>query len=398
MITDQHIVCISNTTWFGPFTKSTVQIMSRLAVNNKLLFVEYPYTIKDVLLSFMNKGEAPVLRILGLKNRISKIKTDQGSMVFQLVVPPVFPCDFIKNEALFNFIFSINTGIYFRSLKKALRKLQMTDVVSISAYNPYYGHSLKGKLTEKINLYYSYDGPNIRRHGKRVLRIDAEYASAADAVITTSDFLATDKKKHNANCFVVKNGVDFEAFSKHARIENISTENVKIGYIGSMDFRFDIDMVEDAVKALPDFNFHFVGSVRNESIKDRLGPYGNVRFFAPVKPEEVPQLLSEFNAGIIPYLQNEINKNIYPLKINEYLAAGVPVIMSRFADLPEFEGMADSITNSTDFIQKIKSQVEEDNIQKRKLRIEFASQNSWDNRAIEFSDIIENLIQKTKTK
>lgn len=274
----------------------------------------------------------------------------------------------------------------------------MTDVVSISAYNPYYGLSLKGKLDEKINLYYSYDGPNIRRHGKRVLRIDAEYTSAADAVITTSDFLANDKKKYNTNCFVVKNGVDFEAFSKHSRIEDPSTENVKIGYIGSMDFRFDIDLVEEAVKALPNFSFHFVGNVRNELIKTRLEQYDNVTFLAPVKPEEVPQLLSGFNAGIIPYLQNEINKNIYPLKINEYLAVGVPVIMSRFAELPEFEGMADSVTNATDFIQKIRTQVEEDSIPKQKLRIEFASQNSWDNRAVEFSDILENLIQKTKTK
>jgi hypothetical protein len=28
---------------------------------------------------------------------------------------------------------------------------------------------------------------------------------------------------------------------------------------------------------------------------------------------------------------NEVNKNIYPLKINEYLAVGVPVVMTAFA-------------------------------------------------------------------
>jgi teichuronic acid biosynthesis glycosyltransferase TuaH len=398
MISGQHIVCMSNTTWYGPFTKSTVQLMSRLAVGNKLVFVEYPYTFKDVLFSLLKKGNAPISRILGLRNRINEIKTEQGSVIYQLFIPPVFPCDFIKNEALFRFVFSINTKIYLRSLRKALKQLKMKDVISVSAYNPYYGLSLKGKLNEKLNLYYSYDGPNIRRHGKRVLRIDGAYTNVADAVITTSDFLALEKKNYNPRCFVVKNGVDFPTFQKHSNIENFSKGEATIGYIGSMDFRFDIDMVEEAVKAIPDYTFHFVGSIRNEEIRSRLGEYTNVRFLKPVKPEEVPALLSGFNAGIIPYLQNDINRNIYPLKINEYLAVGVPVIMSRFAELPEFEGMADSVTNPTDFIQCIKKQVEEDNSLKRKLRIEFASKNSWDNRAEEFSDIIEKLLNNTKTE
>jgi len=398
MISGQHIVCMSNTTWYGPFTKSTVQLMSRLAVGNKLVFVEYPYTFKDVLFSLLKKGNAPVSRILGLRNRINEIKTDQGSVIYQLFIPPVFPCDFIKNESLFNFVFSINTKIYLRSLRKALKELRMENVLSISAYNPYYGLALKGKLGEKLNIYYSYDGPNTRRHGKRVLSVDAKYSGAADAVITTSDFLAVDKKKYNPKCFVVKNGVDFDAFSKHSNIDDFSKKEVKIGYIGSMDFRFDIDMVEAAVKAIPEYSFHFVGSIRNEAIKSRLEKYANVQFFAPVKPEEVPALLSGFNAGIIPYLQNDINRNIYPLKINEYLAVGVPVIMSRFAELPEFNGIIDSATNSTDFIKYLKKQVEEDNNEKRKLRIEFASENSWDNRAEEFSDIITQLLNNTKRK
>lgn len=397
MISGQNIVCISNTTWYGPFTKSTVQLMSRMAVGNRLVFVEYPFTIKDVLLTLLKRGKAPVSRILGIKNRIREIRTDQNSVIYQLVVPPVLPCDFIKNEILFHVIFNINTKIYLRCLRKALKKLNMENVISVSAYNPYYGLKLRHKLNEILNIYYSYDGPNIRRHGKRVMKIDNEYSSIADAVITTSAFLAEEKKKHNPNCFVVKNGVDFEAFNKFSKVETSRQKTPKIGYIGSMDFRFDIDMVEAAVKALPFYEFHFIGHVRNKTITSRLVSFSNVSFFPPVKPAEVPALLSGFSAGIIPYLQNEINKNIYPLKINEYLAVGVPVIMSKFADLPEFEEMADSVTNPADFIRRIKDLVEEDDSAKRIQRIEFASKNSWDKRAEEFSGIIEGLLNESKS-
>ncbi len=397
MISAQNIVCISNTTWYGPYTKSTVQLMSRLAAGNKLIFVEYPYTYKDVLLALFKKSKAPATRILGIKSRILELKTDQGSVIYQLIVPPVLPCDFIKNEVLFSLVFKINSIIYFRCLKKALKKLRMDDVISISAYNPYYGLALRNKLKEKLNIYYSYDGPNIKRHGKRVIRIDKEYSEAADAIVTTSSFLASEKAKHHSKCFVVNNGVDFEVFRRHSKVENFRQNEAIVGYIGSLDFRFDIDMVEAAVKALPLYKFHFVGHVRNESIRSRLIKYSNVSFFAPVKPNEVPALLSGFSVGIIPYLQNEINKNIYPLKINEYLAVGVPVIMSKFADLPEFEEMADSVTSPADFIKRIKILIHEDNSLKRNQRIEFASKNTWDNRAEEFSKIIERLLNESKS-
>lgn len=391
MIRGKNIVCISNTTWYGPFTKSTVQIMSRLSYGNKLLFVEYPYTFKDVVLGLLRKGNAPVKRILGLQKRIQTITTEQGTRVHQLIAMPVIPCDFIKNETIFRILFGINAMLYRISLKRAIKQLNMKDLIFISAYNPYYGMALKGKLNEQVNVYYSYDGPNVRRHGKRVIGVDAAYAAAADAVVSTSEYLTDEKRKFNPGAYTVKNGVDFELFSKNART-GIAEGPVKIGYIGSMDFRFDIDMVETAVNALRDYEFHFIGLIRNKVIRYRLEQYPNVRFSDPVPPGEVPQLLSSFSAGIIPYLQNDINKNIYPLKINEYLACGVPVIMSRFALLPEFDAITSIVSDPSEFTLQIRKQVEEDNLTKIRQRIEFASGNSWDRKASEFSDILENLL------
>jgi hypothetical protein len=67
MIDNENIVCVSNTTWEGFYTKSTVQLLSLLAQQNKVLFVEYPFTWKDLLFTIIGKGRAPVARMLGLK-------------------------------------------------------------------------------------------------------------------------------------------------------------------------------------------------------------------------------------------------------------------------------------------------------------------------------------------
>jgi teichuronic acid biosynthesis glycosyltransferase TuaH len=395
MLKGKHIVCISMTTWRGPFTKSTVQLMSRLASQNKVLFVEYPFTLKDLLLAFRKK-EVPWLRMLGLKNRLSREQTIGGdATVFQWIMPPVFPVDFIRHKKIYQQVFRLNVWLYQKSLKKGIKRLKMSEIIFIAAYNPLYGLALKGKLNERLHVYYAYDGPNIRRHGNRVLKIDTLYAGTVDAVIASSDMLAQDKKQYNKRCFVVKNGVDFDMFSKRARIQNFKSNNIRVGYIGNMDFRFDIDMVETTVKTLTGYAFEFIGNVRNAQIKRRLSVYPNVLFRSPVKPHKVPACMGKLDVGIIPYLQNQINTNIYPLKLNEYLAMGIPVVMTQFANLSDAINMVSIAKNAKEFIQQIKDAIAQDTTEKRRQRMRFASKNSWDTKAEEFSGILEYLLQIT---
>ena len=101
MIKGQQIVCIANTSWFGNYAKSTVQILERLAKHNQVLFIEYPYTIKDIISTWQGKQKAPVKRMLGLENRLYQIETNSKTKVWNLVVPPGLPLYFLKNERIF---------------------------------------------------------------------------------------------------------------------------------------------------------------------------------------------------------------------------------------------------------------------------------------------------------
>jgi hypothetical protein len=62
--------------------------------------------------------------------------------------------------------------------------------------------------------------------------------------------------------------------------------------------------------------------------------------------------LAKYDLGIIPYKMNEVNRNIYPLKINEYLAVGVPVVMTAFADLTDFKSTVKA-ASSREFLKPI---------------------------------------------
>lgn len=396
MFKQKNIVCVSNTTWEGFYTKSTVQLLSLLAKSNRVLFVEYPFTIKDLMMTLLGKAKAPVGRMLGIKPRLASQNSAFNTEVFQLILPPMLPFAAFKSEFLYEFLLKINTVIYARSVKRACRKLKMENTVCINAYNSIYGNYLLGKLNEKLDIFYCYDGPDTRRYGDRAEKADQEFARNADGLIVTSDYLARSMKHLNQNVTVVKNGVDFKLFNKETKTKPRSVNRKKVGYIGSIDHRFDLETVEYSIQQLPDYDFEFIGDQMNKGVAEQLAKYPNVTFKPPVSPFEVPALLKNCDVGLIPYLCNEYTKNIYPLKINEYLSVGVPVVLTKFASLPDFDGIVSFANDKEEFCKAIVDDIENDSPEKIKQRNKFAEKTSWENRAIEFETAIEKFMTQNK--
>jgi len=389
MIKGEKIVCISNMSWFGNYAKSTVQILERIARDNEILFVEYPFTLSDLFNTFRGRKQAPAKRMLGIIKRLERIKTDSGTFVYNLIVPPVIPVYFLKNENVFKLLFKWNTFIYKLFVKKYMKMLNFDNPIVITAYNPLYGYPLLKQLGEKSHIYYCYDGVESGFFGERIFACEDNFSKSVDAIITTSDFLLNQKLKLNPDSYLVKNGVDFPLFSKYAKKDIYCRDRKRIGFLGSLDPRFDIDTVEYAISKLPEYDFEFTGDMRNEKMRARLSKFPNVKFFDPVKPTDVPPLLAEYDAGMIPYIVNDVNKNIYPLKINEYLAVGVPLVMTPFADLPEFNDLVSVSDGVDDFVAKLREEIESDSQNKINRRIKFAEGNSWEARTEAFSNILE---------
>ena len=95
---------------------------------------------------------------------------------------------------------------------------------------------------------------------------------------------------------------------------------------------------------------------------------------------------------IIPFAKNEFNRSIYPLKVNEYLAAGKPVVMTSFADLPEFDGIVEIAESKEDFFLGIVRALALDSDEQRRVRQDFAQHHSWTYRAKDFSRVIESAL------
>ena len=69
MLRGENIICVAFPSWEGNYMKSTVQLMTELSKENRVLYVDYLYTIKDLL---TGNNDLSAKRILGLEPRIEK--------------------------------------------------------------------------------------------------------------------------------------------------------------------------------------------------------------------------------------------------------------------------------------------------------------------------------------
>lgn len=67
---------------------------------------------------------------------------------------------------------------------------------------------------------------------------------------------------------------------------------------------------------------------------ERRGLLHHARFTGAVPPHEVPQLLAEMDVAVAPY-PNRSDFYFSPLKVYEYMAAGLPVVASRIGQLED---------------------------------------------------------------
>ena len=156
-----------------------------------------------------------------------------------------------------------------------------------------------------------------------------------------------------------------------------------VGYSGLAGVRLDLGLVNELAQALPGLNFVFVGQVdRRECESDlrALEARGNVHFLGQKAVTEVPNYVAAFDAGMLPYRMNLETAHISPLKLYEYLAAGLPVVSTPIPAALPFSSTVAIAGEPAAFRTALTRALEADGPDARARRQELASRNTWDDR------------------
>ncbi len=138
---------------------------------------------------------------------------------------------------------------------------------------------------------------------------------------------------------VVENGVDPTRFAP--RTDNGEQDALTLGFVGTLKPWHGLHTLVDAFILLRQKGYNVTLSIIGDGpqateLQQRLAQSGvcGAQFHGAVTPEQVPPLLSGVDIAIAPYPQLE-NFYFSPLKIYEYMAAGLPVITTRVGHLAE---------------------------------------------------------------
>jgi glycosyltransferase involved in cell wall biosynthesis len=95
----------------------------------------------------------------------------------------------------------------------------------------------------------------------------------------------------------------------------------------------------------------------------------------------LPKYVRAFDACIIPFVRTWLMDRVYPLKLQEYLAAGKPVVSTPLPDVLRFNGLVTTADKPEPFAVALDKSLSENDSKLISLRKEAASNNSWVKRA-----------------
>lgn len=211
---------------------------------------------------------------------------------------------------------------------------------------------------------------------------------ACDLVIAASDAIRGELASRTGSpVFCVPNGVDAEAFERGSQLpappDIASIPHPRIGYVGSLNRKVDFALIEELARSNPPWQFVLIGASfghddRSREAMRRCEGLSNVHFLGMKRPSQLPAYMAALDVGVMCYLRGSWCEYGYPLKLHEYLAAGLPVVS---VDLPAVEEFSDLILmakGASAWAASIREALEMNSEPCKSARREVARQNSWD--------------------
>ncbi|MGB0717373.1 MAG: glycosyltransferase [Phycisphaerae bacterium] len=329
MIRDRIIVSIGSAWDYDPTSKH--QIMKRLAQHNRVVWINYHGSRRPTVGS--SDMWAICAKLLEVSRGIRRV-SDSMIQVTPLVVP----------GAKHPWLQALHRRLLIQSIRRAIRHFQKRSPAPVQVWSfapdvPF----LVGQLGEEKYLYYcvdefsefdGYDADSMKK-------LETEQIQKADLVVATSQKLQRNKQEIRDDVVYMPHGVDHDHFAAAWRNElTPPAELLKLGgpvfgFFGLIHHWVDIELLKAVALRRPNYQFVMIGEAKVDL--HALEELDNVHLLGRKPYEELPAYCAGFDAAMMLFRQNSMTENVNPIKMQEYLAAGLPIVST---PLPEASGFS----------------------------------------------------------
>lgn len=192
--------------------------------------------------------------------------------------------------------------------------------------------------------------------------LEQQLLEQADSVLYVSRALMAEERGLTGDrAGFLDHGVDVDHFRPRPESEQpadvLAIPGPRVGFFGALDdYLVDFDLLEDLAAGLPDVSLVLVGDATYPM--DRFDRYPNVHWLGRKAYEEIPAYGSAFDVAIMPWIDSEWIHRANPIKLKEYLALGLPVVSTWFAELDDYLDRVRLAKGSQEFVAAVRDSLE----------------------------------------
>ncbi|HVS97748.1 MAG TPA: glycosyltransferase [Puia sp.] len=384
--------------WYFEIGSNCKSIALELSRNHRVLYVNMPL---DRRTAAREAGNPNIRRHLDIIRRKGEDLVQVGANLWNYYPHHVLEsARWLPSTRLFRLFCRINGRRFAKDIRRAAERLGFHDYVLFNDNDIFRALYLKELLRPKAYVYYSRDNlvamPYWKKHGTK---IEPDHIAKADVAVANSVYLANYVRRYNPNSHYIGQGCNIALFDPdvpHVVPKDMpAVTGPVIGYVGAiLALRLDIRILLGIAKAKPDWNIVLVGPEDDFFRTSALHGMPNVHFLGRKDITELPAYVGRFDVCINPQLINDVTIGNYPLKVDEYLAMGKPVVATRTEAMQIFGDCVYLAERPEDYPALIARALAEDNPSLKEKRIKLARSHTWTASVDKLYSLIENQLKK----
>ncbi|QJB37543.1 glycosyltransferase [Chitinophaga oryzae] len=384
-VSNRDIVIVGLQPWYTKIGSNCKSLAAEFSKQNRVLYVNAPI---DRRTSFNRHAGEEIDHhkavINGKAPSLVQISDNMWNLYPTSVIESI---NWLPSTALFSVFNRINNRRFARNIRKAIRQLGFKDVILFNDNDIFRSFYLKELLQPSVYIYYSRD--NIlavdywRKHGEK---LEPAHIAKADIGVANSLYLAERLKKYNPESHYIGQGCNLELFNPDRPMDvpadTVHLKGPVIGYVGALtSLRLDIPLLVNLASEQKDWNFVLVGHEDEDFKKSPLHGLPNVHFTGGKPMADLPAYVKSFDVCINPQVVNDLTIGNYPLKVDEYLAMGKPVVATRTPTMKMFEDYVYLADDLTSYLLQLKAALDGRQPELAAARRAFALTHTWENSA-----------------
>ncbi len=387
MMINQNIVCFAKD-WSEDPTSNN-HVMRVLAKHNRVLWLN-SIAMRKPSLSSGRDIKKIFTKLSSLRQGAKQVS--ENLWVYTPIVLP-FPSSKMAAQA--------NRRILKAALALLRRRLKM-DRFQLWSFLPTVAPYI-GNLGEELSVYYCADEwTQLKYLDANTMRtMEADLLRKVDVFFATAHSLLESKKTHNPCGYLALHGVDHEHFSRTLRDdvqvhpEIAGLPRPILGFFGLLQHWIDQDLLLYLSERHPEWSIVLIGSATTDI--SRLKTRSNIHHIERRPYAELPSYCKGFSVGLIPFVLDELTKHVNPIKLREYLSAGLPVVSTALPEVALYEGICSVASSKEEFVAACESAIAQDSPAARQERSQRMEQETWDKKVAEVGDHVLDVIAKRQT-